>query len=85
MSPDLDQHIRDLIATAKRRKADATQTLADMKGSATRYPSRGPINRRGGYCLRWHFWQDARERHKRLGRLIKELIALRRQMERGAQ
>jgi hypothetical protein len=78
VSADLDQHIRDLIATAKRRKANAKERLAVLNGDEVLLPSRGPIHRRGQYCIRWHFWQGARERHQKLGRLIKELIALRR-------
>ena len=78
MSAELDQHIADLIATAKRRKANTKERLAVMKGDEVRLPARGPIRYNGRACIRWHFWQGARERHKRLGRLIKELIALRR-------
>ena len=81
MSAELDQHIADLIATAKRRKANAKERLAVMKGDERRYPSRGPIQYNGRACIRWHFWQGARERHQNLGRLIKELIALRRTLE----
>jgi hypothetical protein len=80
MSADLDQHIRDLIATAKRRKANAKERLAVMKGDEVRFPSRGPIQYNGRACIRWHFWHGARERHQKLGRLIKELIALRRRI-----
>jgi hypothetical protein len=80
MSAELDQHIRDLIATAKRRKLNAKERLAVMKGDEVRFPSRGPIQYNGRACIRWHFWQGARERHQKLGRLIKELIALRRRI-----
>jgi hypothetical protein len=80
MSADLDEHIANLITTAKQRKANAKERLAVMKGDERRYPTRGPVNHQGRYCVRWHFWQGARERHQKLGRLIKELIALRRKM-----
>jgi hypothetical protein len=80
VSVELDQHIADLIATAKRRKANAKERLSAMRGDEVRIPSRGPIQRNGRCCIRWHFWEGARERHRRLGRLIKELIALRRQL-----
>jgi hypothetical protein len=86
MSADLDQHIQVLIVEARWRKLRARERCAALKGDdGIRRPSRGRIQSNGHACIRWHFWQGAKERHRSLGRLIKELITLRRKMEGGGR
>lgn len=60
----LDRLVRDLIRRAKDQKRRTRQRLRDMAGDFIAEPSRGPIQRNGRRCIRWHFWQASRAKHQ---------------------
>jgi hypothetical protein len=71
------RHICDLICEARWQKLRARERLAYLKGDdGIRKSSRARIQSNGRACIRWHFWQAARAKHKEQSRLISMLIAM---------
>ncbi|MDA1178791.1 MAG: hypothetical protein O2931_08355 [Planctomycetota bacterium] len=73
LPPELDKNahrrsmerlVRDLIRSAKDQKRRTRQRLQGMAGDFVAEPSRGPIQRNGRRCIRWHFWQASRAKHQ---------------------
>jgi hypothetical protein len=60
----MERLVRDLIRAAKDQKRQTSQRLRDMEGDFIAEPTRGPIQRNGRRCIRWHFWQASRSKHR---------------------
>ena len=60
---------------ARAQKRRVRQRLAALRGGPVATPSRGPIQKNGRKCLRWHFWQAATARHQNLSAQINALHA----------
>jgi hypothetical protein len=60
----MERLVRDLIRAAKDQKRRTRRRLRDMAGDFIAEPSRGPIQRNGRLCIRWHFWQASRAKHQ---------------------
>ena len=74
----LDSHLHQLIAEARWQKLRTRERLAALKGDdGIRKPSRARIQSNGHNCIRWHFWQAAKAKHRHKTRLISILIAMR--------
>jgi len=73
----LASHLHQLIAEARWQKLRARERLAALKGDdGIRKPSRARLQSNGYACIRWHFWQAAKAKHRHKTRLISILIAM---------
>ena len=58
--------VRDLVAEARDQKRRVRERLRALRGDEIRTPSRGPIQRHGMRCIRWHYWQAASAKHREI-------------------
>lgn len=67
----MERLVRDLLRDAKGQKRRVSERLRALRGDEIKMPSRGPIQKNGMRCIRWHFWQAAQAKHREItGRII---------------
>ena len=62
----LQRLVRDLVRDAREQKRRVRERLHALKGDEIRTPSRGPIQRNGMRCIRWHYWRAATAKHREI-------------------
>lgn len=72
----LPRLVRQLIAEAKDRKRRMIERQRALKGDEIRTPSRGPIQKNGRKCIRWHFYESARSNHRAVTEQVTQIVAL---------
>ena len=63
--------VRRLLAEARERKRRVRARLHDLRKDGVRTASRGPLLSNGRLCVRWHFYERAKDNH----RLVTEELA----------
>lgn len=62
----LQRLVRDLLRDARDQKRRVRERLRALRGDDVKTPSRGPIQRNGMRCIRWHYWQAASAKHREI-------------------
>ncbi len=72
----LGRLVLDLVASARDQKRRVRERLRALRGDEIRTPSRGPIQKNGMRCIRWHYWQAATAKHREITGRISYLQSL---------
>jgi hypothetical protein len=55
----LGRLVEELLGRARWQKLRVKERLERMRGDFVSTPTRGPIQKNGRPCIRWHFWKAA--------------------------
>ena len=66
MAVPLQRIVHDLLRDATDQKRRVRERLRIMRGDEIHTPSRGPIQKNGMRCIRWHYWQAATAKHREI-------------------
>ncbi len=76
MTDPITDLISKLTREAKKQKRRVKERLNALRGDWVRTPSRGPIQQNKTKCIRWHFWQAAKEKQNKLTAQITACFSL---------